>query len=265
MEPAINILVVDDEQIVLDSIKKHLRKENCSIHTVSSVQEALLMIDQTEFDIVLTDLMMPQVDGLELMKIVKSRFPDMLVILITGYATINTALQATQLGAFDYIAKPFSKAELTGVIQRAVEVITKSRVSADTIAESGRQTPDAKKGRVHLFKATGDKSWFVLESSGFVLLGVERSFLLTVGRIQSVFLPSKGDDLRQGSVYLQVFCSDMRMHTALSPLSGTVVEVNEKIVNNPAELKPEHHRKAWLIRLKPSRFDHEIRMLEEEK
>jgi CheY-like chemotaxis protein/glycine cleavage system H lipoate-binding protein len=265
MDPEINILVIDDEQIVLDSIKKHLGKHDYSIHAVSSAEEALSMIDETDFDIVITDLMMPQVDGLELMQIIKSRSPDMLVILITGYATINTALQATQLGAFDYIAKPFSKAELTGVIQRAVEAIIKSRVGADTIAKSAEQAPDAGKARVHSFRTTGDKSWFVLESSGLVLLGVERSFLLTVGRIQSVFLPSRGDDIRQGSVYLQVFCSDMRTHSVISPFSGTVVEVNENVVNNPAELKPEHHRKAWLIRLKPSRFDQEMQMLESKK
>jgi CheY-like chemotaxis protein len=265
MERVIKILVVDDEQIVLDSIRKHLRKENYSVHTVTSAQDALTMIDRTEFDIVLTDLMMPHVDGLELMKIIRSRCPDIPVILITGFATINTALQATQLGAFDYIAKPFSRAELTGVIERAVESIKKAAEGVDAIADFGRDPRDDKESQIHLSKTADDKSWFVIESSGLVLLGVERSFLLTVGRIQSVFLPSRGDDIRQGSVYLQVFCSDMRMHSAKSPLSGTVVEINENVVNNPAELKPEHHRKAWLIRLKPSRFDHEIETLETEK
>lgn len=265
MEPAINILVVDDEQIVLDSVRKHLRKEDYSIHTVTSVQEALTMIEQTEFDIVLTDLMMPHVDGLELMKIIKSHRPDIPVILITGFATINTALQATQLGAFDYIAKPFSRAELIGVVNRAVEFIKRPAEGAAAAAGYGTDTQDGKEGQIHVSKTAGHKSWFLLEDSGLVLIGVERSFLITVGRIQSVFLPSRGDDIRQGNVYLQVFCSDMRMHTAVSPLSGTVVEVNENVVNNPAELKPEHHRKAWLIRLKPSRLDHEIGKLEAEK
>jgi DNA-binding NtrC family response regulator len=121
MEQAINILVVDDEQIVLDSVTKHLRNDGYAIQTVLSVRQALVLLDQAEFDIVMTDLMMPHVDGLEFMQIIKERFPDVLVIMMTGYATISSADQASQQGAFGYIAKPFTKAELKDVVGRAVE------------------------------------------------------------------------------------------------------------------------------------------------
>jgi DNA-binding NtrC family response regulator len=121
MEPTISILVVDDEQIVLESVKKHLRDDGYSIQAVTSVREALVLMDQSRFDVVMTDLMMPHVDGLELMQIIKERFPDVLVIMMTGYATISSASQAQQQGAFGYIAKPFTKAELKEVVQRAVE------------------------------------------------------------------------------------------------------------------------------------------------
>jgi len=261
MEQTINILVVDDEQIVLDSIMKHLRRESYTVHTSLSVQDALLMIDQTDYDMVLTDLMMPHIDGLEFMKMIKSRFPNMPVIMITGYATINTALQATQLGAFDYVAKPFSKMELKEVIKRAVALVTKAKASADTDAKNGEIESDTAKNQTHSFKTIGDKSWMMLEDNGLVLLGVERSFLHAIGKIQTVFLPSKNEELRQGSVYLQVFSSDMRSHTIISPLSGTVVEINENVVNNPEELKLDPYGKGWLIRLKPSNFDYEIKVL----
>ena len=261
MEQTINILVVDDEQIVLDSILKHLRKESYTVHTSLSVQDALLMIDKTDYDMVLTDLMMPHIAGLEFMKMLKSRFPNMPVIMITGYATINTALQATQLGAFDYVAKPFSKTELKGVIKRAVELVSKTKGINTITAEDGEPAPDAEKSQIHSFKTIGDKSWLMLEDNGLVLLGVERSFLHAIGKIQTVFLPSKSEELRQGSVYLQIFSSDMRSHTIISPLSGTVVEVNEKVVENPEELKLDPYGKGWLIRLKPSNFDFEVKML----
>jgi DNA-binding NtrC family response regulator len=125
--PAISLLVIDDEQIVLDSVKKQLRDENYLIHAVLTVEEALQVVDREKIDIVLTDLMMPHTDGLELMGMLKGRFPDMPVIVMTGYATVSTALQATRLGASGYVAKPFTKAELKEVVQRAVHLVTGSR------------------------------------------------------------------------------------------------------------------------------------------
>jgi two-component system response regulator HydG len=71
--------------------------------------------------------MMPHTDGLELMRIFKKRFPHMPVIMMTGYATVSTAVQATRLGAAGYVAKPFTKAELREVVQRAVYLVTRSR------------------------------------------------------------------------------------------------------------------------------------------
>ena len=138
MERQINILVVDDEQIVLDSVKKHLRKTNYNVQTVSSVQKALLMMEQMEFDLVLTDLMMPHIDGLELMEIVKSRYPKVPVIMITGYAAADTARQATRLGAFDNVAKPFSKAELITAINRALDFVEQMKSSEDAAAKDDR-------------------------------------------------------------------------------------------------------------------------------
>lgn len=138
MERQINILVVDDEQIVLDSVKKHLRKTDYNVQSASSVQNALLMMEQTEFDLVLTDLMMPHIDGLELMEIVKSRYPKVPVIIITGYAAADTARQAIRLGAFDNVAKPFSKAELITAVKRAVDFVEQMKASEDTASEDDR-------------------------------------------------------------------------------------------------------------------------------
>ena len=138
MERQVNILVVDDEQIVLDSVKKHLRKTDYNVQAASSVQKALLMMEQTQFDPVLTDLMMPHIDGLELMEIVKSRYPKVPVIMITGYAAADTARQATRLGAFDNVAKPFSKAELITAINNALDFVKQMKSSEDAASRDDR-------------------------------------------------------------------------------------------------------------------------------
>ncbi len=258
MERTLNVLVVDDEQIVLDSIARLLKKDNYSIHTALTARDGLDLLDTTPMDIILTDLMMPEMDGLEFMKVVKERWPKTPIIMITGYATINTALQATELGAFDYIAKPFKKSELRGVLQRASDVVLKAEAGEEMAmvgtAEDARERPKE-------LQVIGDNSWMMVQDDGSVLLGVERSFLHTIGRIQNLFLPSPGDELRQGSVYIQIFSPDLRSHTVLSPLSGIVLEVNERVVNDPSSIIEDPYGEGWLVRLKPSRFDIEIKEL----
>jgi two-component system, NtrC family, response regulator PilR len=104
------VLVVDDEQVVLDSVRKHLRREAYEIRTVLSGTEAVEILDSGWPEVVITDLMMPGMDGLELLERVRDSCPAIPVIMITGYATMRTALQALRQGAFDYIAKPFTRA-----------------------------------------------------------------------------------------------------------------------------------------------------------
>lgn len=256
MERTLNILVVDDEKIVLESIRKHLKKDDFAVHTVPSAQAALELLESTPMDIVLTDLMMPEIDGLELMKEIRKRWPRVPVIMITGYATINTALQATQLGAFDYIAKPFTKTELKSVLNRAADIIQKVGEPAEK-EMTGKPAPGTESTRG--LKAIGKNSWIMLQDDGTVLMGVEGAFLHTIGRIQNIFLPAKGDEIRQGSVYLQIFSSDLRSHTVLSPLSGSVVEVNEKVLVDPAATLEDPYGEGWLIRLKPSKFEFEVK------
>lgn len=261
MENTLNILVVDDEQVVLDSIVKHLRKENYIVKTVLSANDAIKLITKTRVDIVLTDLMMPEIDGLDFMRQVKSDLPNIPVIIITGYATINTALQATRLGAFDYIAKPFTKAELLAVVKRAAE-ITQSATALnknDNKANPGQNASDYEIGSI---KSIGENCWMIVEKSGQVLIGVEHAFLQTIGKIQNVQLPSVGDQLRQGSVYLQIYSTDMILHKVQSPLSGTVTEINQKAVEDPNATLEDPYGKGWLMRLNPTKLDFEVKEMD---
>jgi len=255
MEKEVSVLVVDDEQIVLDSIKKLLRREAYVVYSALSVDEALNIMKEHEIEVILTDLMMPDIDGLELMAMVKKEHPHMPVIMITGYATINTALQATQLGAFDYIAKPFSKKELLGVLKRASDLVT---AGATGVAAEGAGNARQEVDRI---KAIGDNSWLMLLEDETVMLGVEGSFIQMIGKIQSIYLPDKGDEIRQGGQYLQIFSADMRSHTILSPLSGTVMDVNQKVLDDPSSALQDPYGEGWLIKLKPDRFDAEIKLL----
>ncbi len=260
MDRKLSVLVVDDEQIILDSVKKHLKSDEYELHLVLTPEEGLEKIKNEHIDVVLTDLMMPEIDGLELMKMVKEIHPNIPVIIITGYATINTALQATQLGAFDYIAKPFSRRELLAVVQRASNLVAAVKMEPETIVKAADNAVDSQTP-FEGFKTLGDRSWMMLEKDGVVLLGVEQSFVDGIGKVQSIYLPSEGDEVRQGSVYLQIVSSDLRSHNVLSPLSGIVVKVNDTVLSDPNKALQDPYGSGWIVRIKPTKFDFEIELL----
>ncbi|HSD73456.1 MAG TPA: sigma-54 dependent transcriptional regulator [Steroidobacteraceae bacterium] len=115
------ILVVDDEEIVLRSCRRALGDGQRVVDTVSSGAEALKRIEEGRYDVVLLDIMMPDIDGLQVLQRVKESHPDLEVIMVTGLSQIDTAVRAMKLGAFDYLPKPFDPDELALVVDRAVE------------------------------------------------------------------------------------------------------------------------------------------------
>ncbi len=119
-EPA-RVLIVDDEPSVCRSIEKVLTRMGHRTTTAFSASAALesLQADQ-DFDLIVTDLMMPQVNGIELLKIAKARWPKIPVLVITGFASIASAVEATQLGAANYLAKPFTPEELQAAVREAL-------------------------------------------------------------------------------------------------------------------------------------------------
>jgi len=115
------ILVVDDEEIVIRSCQRILDGGDYQIDIAHDGREALQRVEQDPYDILILDIMMPNVGGLEVLRRVKEGHPDIDVIMITGLSQIDTAVQAMKLGAFDYISKPFEPDELKLVVQRALE------------------------------------------------------------------------------------------------------------------------------------------------
>jgi ATP-dependent Lon protease len=115
------ILVVDDEPIARENLVHILSKEGYQVEATPSGVEALKRMQKRTFDLVLTDLKMEKVDGLEVLTRIKQCSPDVAVILVTGYATVDTAVQAMKEGASDYIAKPFHLAEVRSAVSGALD------------------------------------------------------------------------------------------------------------------------------------------------
>jgi DNA-binding NtrC family response regulator len=115
------ILVVDDEMIVCESCKRILEEEGYDVEIALSGKEAFEKMRANPFDIVITDLKMPGIDGMEVLRTFRTEYPDAIIIMITGFSTVETAVEAMKLGAFDYIPKPFTPDEVSIVVKKAIE------------------------------------------------------------------------------------------------------------------------------------------------
>ncbi len=115
------VLAVDDEEVVCESIRRVLSAEGYDVTTTTSAREGLDKIRRETFDLLLVDIKMPELDGIELLRATRDASPETEVVIITGYATIETAVEAIKLGAFDYLQKPVSPPQLLVSVARALE------------------------------------------------------------------------------------------------------------------------------------------------
>jgi len=115
------ILVVDDEKVILDIMSDFLGSEGYQVVTASNAKQALQRLEEGEFDLVLTDLKMPGMSGMELLEEIKSRYMRPYVIVMTGYGTVESAVECIKKGAFDYLQKPFKMKEVESVVARALK------------------------------------------------------------------------------------------------------------------------------------------------
>jgi len=141
------VLVVDDEEIVRESYKRALTEAGYDVRTVDSGSDALKACRAESFDVMLTDLKMPEMDGVEIAQAMKQEFPDVRVVIITGYPTRSSADRAAQLGIFDYLEKPLSPERLSAA---TAEVLSRPvRAAEPAVASTAKATAVETEQPVH--------------------------------------------------------------------------------------------------------------------
>jgi FixJ family two-component response regulator/GGDEF domain-containing protein len=115
------VLAVDDQRYFRDLIEGLLSEEGYAVQTAASAEDALHLLDREPFDVVVTDLVMPGVDGSELVQQIKERLPDQEIVMVTGVVDVKTAVEAMKQGATDYILKPFDRKDLTGALDKVLQ------------------------------------------------------------------------------------------------------------------------------------------------
>ncbi|MGE4488879.1 MAG: sigma-54-dependent transcriptional regulator [Kiritimatiellales bacterium] len=121
MKQSETILVVDDSPDTLEVVRRNLSAAGYTVHTVPGVVEAIRALNSLPVDLVITDLRMPKVSGMDLIRHIRENFEDVEVIMVTGYASVSGAVEAMQTGAQEYLAKPFTDDELLGAVRRSAD------------------------------------------------------------------------------------------------------------------------------------------------
>jgi len=246
------VLVIDDEEIIHASVNRILSRAGFTSVAVLSAREALQRLQHEKFDLVITDLMMPGMNGIELLEALQEKGIEVPILMITGYPTIRTAMEAMRLGAMDYLAKPFTRKELLSPVKRALRLSTKELPILDPAPVSGVvKAADLGPGDVVYLP---HHAWARYEQDGLFTIGVEASFLAAVGKISGVAPPPRMELVEQGAVGVRLVNDDGEEHGVAMPFTGQVVEVNEAIVSAPDRLRPD----TWVMRLLPSSLESEV-------
>ncbi|HWP39852.1 MAG TPA: response regulator, partial [Tepidisphaeraceae bacterium] len=114
------LLILDEDRIMLQSLSQFLRREGYEVKTTDRPQDALAQLESGTFELLLADINIPGVAPAEFLREVRRRFPHVVVIVITGYGSIEGAVEATKMGAFDYLTKPIVDDEIRVVVEKAV-------------------------------------------------------------------------------------------------------------------------------------------------
>jgi len=113
------VLLVDDEEDFLEVLSERMTNRGIEVSTATSATEAIRIAENESFDAIIVDLMMPEMDGLEALKLIKEKKPESQVILLTGHATVDKGIEAMKLGAMDFLEKPADLSQLTEKIKKA--------------------------------------------------------------------------------------------------------------------------------------------------
>ncbi len=248
------ILVVDDELPVCKSIASTLSDRYTLVECALSGEEALKKDSTNLYDIVISDLMMPGISGMDLLAALKRRRPEVLVILVTGYPSIRTAVQSIRMGAFDYLPKPFTPVELRSMVARALATRLLAAPAADEELVFTGSVPEGR-------HAIQGNSWVEVGADGIARVGPHHALTLPIRRILSVEPPQAGDLRYQGEVCLRITDGRQMIHRLWTPVSGEVLAVNEAMKEHPELLVADPYGEGWVLTIRPSNLETDLKNL----
>ncbi|MCK5032652.1 MAG: response regulator [Calditrichia bacterium] len=264
--PLAKILCVDDEEVILDSFRKILVVDGYSVDTVENGKEALNLIQNHHYDFVFTDLKMPEMDGIDVTKAVKHVRPDIDVIIITGYATVESAVETMKYGALDYVQKPFSEDELLEFAKKCL-VKRKDRIKNELKPKIQlTQLTDQDQPISEEFTIPGGvfisdaHCWLNLTQEGMARIGIDDFAKKVIGHIDDVELPNIGRVIKMNQVLFTIKQGN-RPIPFKTPVSGKIVKINSDLSKEIENMDLTPYGKNWICTIDADNLDNDLKNL----
>lgn len=264
--PKARVLCVDDEPVVLDSLRKILVLDGYSVDTVQTGQEALGIIQSHHYDFIFVDLRMPAMSGEDVVKAINHLRPDIDLIVLTGYASVESAVECMKFGATDYVQKPFTENELLDNMRKLVfrrqdriQQQLKPRVHVTQVTELGTLAAAEFAIPGGVFISEGH-CWASMEQDGSVKVGIDDFARKVIGRIDDIEFPNLGMQVRYGQ---PLFCVRHGERTIpfSSPLTGQITKVNKQLGDHLDALEITPYDRNWVCIIDAEDLDAEIQKL----
>jgi CheY-like chemotaxis protein len=255
-DPKARILAIDDEPVILDSFRKILVLAGYSVDTVETGQEALGLLRKNDYDFVFTDLKMPGMNGLDVTKASNHLRPDIDVVMITGYATVESAVEAMKYGAVDYVQKPFTEDELVSFTDRLVirrnhrfeqQTPPKVRLVTSSTRESQSDRVVNVPGGIFV---SPQHTWLSVEINGEVRVGLDDFIHKSLGPIDDLIFPEQGTQVHKGTPLFSISKGEHSLSFP-SPLDGKITRVNHELTYHLDLLRRRPYQLGWICSVEP--------------
>ena len=254
MDTNSEILIIDDEEVILEAVKKTAALENLKSDTCLNVKDALALLTKKKYQLIICDIMMPEVDGFELLKIVRKKKILTPVVITTGFSTLENAVKALYEGAVGFIPKPFTIEELISIIKRGIEY---GRLFENKLKSKQNSLLEFIPCPPKYFRL-GNESWMNKAEEGLVVIGITDLFLKSIGMIEDIEFMNVEEEIYQGGICLKITDNKDCIHQLLSPISGKIININSKIIEQHSLLEKDPYFEGWIYKMVPSNLENDM-------
>ena len=239
------ILVLDDDPVVTLSCKRILGAEGYSITTAERGEDALNKLAKEDFDLFISDVRLPDINGMTVLKEARVIKPKTDVVIITGYPTLEDARESTRLGAFEYIEKPFTPDFMINVAKKIFD--TKGWILRKAFIDEFRDsiTPLRDTENPVIFYKEG--TWARPAKDGMWEIGCDLRYLMLSGNLMYVEFIKDIINIEAGKPFARIYTSSGHGSELLSPMNGELREVNLKANDVMVALLKDHLSEGWLL------------------
>lgn len=245
-----DILVIDDEQVIIDSILKVASMNNYSVDYVTFGKLGLEKIIKGSYKLIICDVMLPDINGFQILEHLEKSASKIPIIITTGYSTIDNAIKALTHGAIDYLSKPFTFEELESCISRGMkfsEIIKNLKNCSNYDSQLMYHFTPCPANYLRF----GFSTWVNPEKEGLYKCGILDLYLKTIGQIEKVSMPPIGSSILQGQEFMQITDEFGYLHKVFAPISGKIILCNEKIDININLIEKDPYFDGWLALILP--------------